>query len=142
LLTRRFAAAAAALLLAIGGGAGAFVAHVGEERQAADDGAVLATIASAHFNHVTFTPRAANVPVAKVLYARDGTWVYVVIAGTTCDCDVVAHAANHALVLGRPANRGGSATLFARGLHRPASIDLVDSAGTTLASAALVYPQR
>jgi hypothetical protein len=137
-----FYATAAAVLLTAGVGGGAFIENSANVRQAARDSAVLATIATSHFNHVTFTARAAAVPVSKVLYARDGAWFYVVIAGSTCDCRVVAHSASGERDFGRPDERGDTATLFVRDFPRPTSLQLLDAAGHPLSEATLVYPAR
>ncbi len=137
-----FAAAAAAVLLAAGIGGGEYVERSGNARQAAHDSAILATIATSHFNHVTFTTRAAGVPVSKALYARDGAWFYVVIAGSACDCRVVARSAAGERDLGQPEVRGSSAALFVRDIPRPTSLALVDPSGRTLADATLAYSAR
>jgi hypothetical protein len=132
-------ATAAALLLAAGVGAGALVEHTADVRQAARDSAVLATIATSHFNHVTLTARTASAPVSKVLYARDGAWFYVVINTPACDCRVVARSALGERDLGPPTARGATATLFVRDDPRPNSIELVTPAGRVIADATLVY---
>jgi hypothetical protein len=137
-----FSAAAAALLLGGGIGGGALVEHSADVRQAARDSAVLATIATSHFNHVTFTARTAGVPVSKVLYARDGAWFYVVIAGSSCDCRVVARSAAGERDFGKADVRGDVATLFARTSTRPAALELVDATGHTVSAATLVYSAR
>ena len=134
-----FYATAAALLLTAGVGGGAFVEHAANVRQAARDSAVLATIATSHFNHVTFTARTPAVPVSKVLYARDGAWFYVVIAGSTCDCRVIARSATAQRDLGKPAVRGDAATLFVRDFPRPTSLELIDASGRDVSDATLVY---
>lgn len=135
-------ATAAALLLAAGVGGGALLERSADTRQAAHESAVLATIATSHFNHVTLTARAPAVPVSKVLYARDGAWLYVVIDGTTCDCRVVLRSSAGARDLGAPAVRGSTATLFVTDAARPTSIELETRAGQNLSSASLVYTAR
>jgi hypothetical protein len=108
-------------------------------RQVAHDSAVLATIATAHFNHVTLTAREPSAPVSKVLYARDGAWFYVVIDSPTCDCRVVARSAAVERDLGKPEVRGSTATLFVRDFPRPTSLELVDASGRVVAAATLIY---
>jgi hypothetical protein len=137
-----FYATAAALLLAAGVGGGALVEHSADVRQAARDSAILATIASSHFNHVTFTAHDAAVPVSKVLYARNGAWFYVVIASSACDCRVVARSAAGERDLGKPDVRGNTATLFVRDFPHPTSLELVGPSEQVIADAALVYPTR
>jgi hypothetical protein len=113
-----------------------------EERQATRDGAILATIASSHFNHVAFAPREASAPVSKVLYARDGAWFYVVVDRAACDCRVVARSATDVRDLGKPETHGGAATLFVRDFRRPAALELVAASGRVISEAALAYPER
>jgi hypothetical protein len=139
---RGFYATAAALLLAAGFGGGAFVERSTDARQAARDSAVLATIATSHFNHVSFTARAAGAPISKVLYARDGAWFYVVINSATCDCRIVAHSAAGAQDLGAPVARGTTAALFVRGSPRPSSLELVIPSGDVIAAATLIYAAK
>ena len=134
-----FYATAAALLLAAGIGSGALVEHSAEVRQVAHDSAVLATIASAHFNHVSLSERVPSAPVSKVLYARDGAWFYLVIDSPTCDCRVVARSAAGQRDLGEPEVRGRTATLFVRDFPRPTSLELVDASGRVIAGATLSY---
>jgi hypothetical protein len=132
-------ATAAALLLAAGIGGSALVEHSAEVGQAAHDSAVLATIATAHFNHVSLSARESSAPVSKVIYARDGAWLYVVIDSARCDCRVVARSAARERDLGKPEVRGSTATLFVRDFPRPTSLELVDAAGRIIAGAALPY---
>jgi hypothetical protein len=138
----RSLAAAAAVLLAIGIGGGVFVERSAQSRQAARDSAILATIASSHFNHVSFTSRGASGPVSKVLYARDGSWFYVVIDSATCACRVLARSARVERDLGKPAVRASTATLFVRDFPRPSALELVDASGRIVSTATLAYPAR
>jgi hypothetical protein len=134
-----FYATAAALLLAAGIGGGALAEHSTEMRQVAHDSAVLATIATAHFNHVSLTAREPSAPVSKVLYARDGAWFYVVIDSPACDCRVVGRSAAGERDLGKPEVRGTTATLFVRDFSRPTSLELVDATGRVISGATLIY---
>jgi hypothetical protein len=141
-LRRRGAPAiAAALILAVGLAGGAFVERSFQVARDAGDGAVLATIASSHFEHVSFTANAPAAPVAKAIYARDGSWLFVVVDSASCGCRVVARAAGSDRDLGPPQVRGGTATLFVRGVPRPSSLALDDASGRALATATLVYPR-
>jgi len=137
-----FYATAAALLLAAGIGGGALVEHSTDVRQVAHDSAVLATIATAHFNHVSLTAREPSAPVSKVLYARDSAWLYVVIDSPTCDCRVVVRSAASERDLGKPEVRGSTATLFVRDFPRPTSLELVDASGRVISGATLPYPAQ
>jgi anti-sigma factor RsiW len=137
-----FLATAAALLLAAGIGGGVLVERSADGRQAARDSAILATIASSHFNHASLTPRDPAAPVSKVLYARDGAWYYVVVDSATCACRVVASTASGERDLGEPEVRGSTATLFVRNLPRPRSLELVGASGRIISGARLVYPAQ
>jgi len=137
-----FLATAASLLLAAGIGGSALVEHSVDVRQAAHDSAVLATIATAHFNHATLTARESSAPVSKVLYARDGAWFYLVVDSASCDCRVVAHSAAGERDLGKPEARGSTATLFVRDFPRPTSVELVDASGQVISGATLPYPAQ
>jgi hypothetical protein len=134
-----FYATAAALLLAAGIGSGALVEYSADTRQAAHDSAVLATIATAHFNHITLTARESSAPVSKVLYARDGAWFYLVVDSATCDCRAVVRSAAGERDLGKLEVRGSTATLFVRDVPRPTSLELVDASGRVISGATLVY---
>jgi hypothetical protein len=137
-----FLAAAAALLLAVGIGGGALLERSAEARRDARESAVLATIATSHFNHVTLTAREPSAPISKVLYARDGAWFYLVIDGAACNCRVVVRSAAGERDLGKPEARAGTATLFERDVARPASLELVDPSDRVISSAALAYPAK
>jgi Putative zinc-finger len=138
-----FYATAAALLLAAGIGGGALVEHSEEVRQAAHDSAVVATIATSHFNHVTFTAHESSAPISKVLYARDGAWFYVVIDSTTCNCHVIVRSASgDERDLGTPEVRGSTATFFTRDFPRPTLLKLVDASGRIISGATLPYPAQ
>lgn len=137
-----YLAAAAALLVAVGAGGNAFIERAVQTRQAASDSAVVATIATSHFSHISFTARDAGAPVSKVLFARDGAWFYVVIDSATCDCRVVARSATSERDLGKPEVRGSTATLFVRDFPHPVSLALVDAAQHVISGATLVYPAR
>ncbi len=141
-LPRNFLATAAALLLAAGLGGGALIERSADMRQAARESAILATVAGSHFNHVAFTPRDPSAPVAKVLYARDGTWFYVLVDSATCACRVIARSDASERDLGPLEVRGSTATLFVRDIPRPARLELIDASGRILSGAALAYPAR
>ena len=134
-----FLATAAALLFAVGVGGGLLAERSLETGGAARDSVVLATIATSHFNHVSFTPRDPAAPVTKVLYAHDGGWFYVIVDSAACDCHVVGRSAAAQRDLGSPEVHGNTATLFVRDFPRPTSLELVRASGGVLSSASLVY---
>ena len=137
---RWFLAAAAALVLGVGLGGGALVRQSADVRAALQrDDLALATIATSHFKHESFAARAAGAPAAKVLYAPDGAWFYVIVDSGSCACRVVAHSAAGERDLGAPEARGATAVLLVRDFPRPASLDLIRNNGEPIARAALQY---
>jgi len=135
----RALATAAALAFAVGIGGSALVERNADVREAGRQSAILATIANSHFNHVGFMARTAAAPVGKVLYARDGSWFYVIVDGVTCDCRVIARSAGGERDLGKLQVRGSTATLFVRDVPQPASLELVDATGKVVSAANLRY---
>jgi hypothetical protein len=135
-------ATAAALLLAVGLAGGALVERSSDVAETARESAILATIASSHFNHVTLTARAPAAPISKVLYARNGAWIYLIVDSASCDCRVAVRSAAGVQDAGQLDVRGSTATLFVRGLSRPEAVELRDASGRVLASAKLVYSLR
>jgi anti-sigma factor RsiW len=105
-------AAAAILLLALGLG---FSFYRNSQLSAAlrDDDLAFVTVVHSHFEHVTLRPIGPAAPAAKVLYAKDGSWIYVLVDR-------------------------GVATLFERHAGKPSLIVLVGPGGP-VASALLQY---
>lgn len=99
------------------------------------DDLAFATIATSHFRHTDFVGRTP----AKVLYARDGSWVYLIVDEPACQCRLVGRATSEVRDLGVPEPRGETATLFVARANRPHMLELVDAQGSVLATATLVY---
>ena len=135
-------ATAAAVLLGAGIGGGALAERAFSQRLEARESAVLATLATSHFNHTALRARSAGAAPSKVLYARDGSWLYVVIASAACRCRVVAQLARGVVDLGPPEARAGTSWLFTRIAGRPRSVRLLDAAGNVVADAALTYEAK
>ncbi len=139
---RSVLAAAATLLVAAGIGTGSLLDRAADGRRADRESSVLATLANAHFLHVSLRARGPAAPVAKVLYARDGAWLYVIVASATCVCRVRASSPAGNRDLGRLEVRGTTATLFVRDPGRPESLALIGSAGQVVADTAIRYPAK
>jgi hypothetical protein len=133
---------AAVLALTVGLGGAAAIEHANATRTAANESAILATIATSHFNHVTFSPIDPRAPVSKVLYARDGAWFYVIIDSATCDCRLIARSVTAERDLGAPIAGATTATLFIRTFSRPTALELRDPAGRPISRAILRYSVR
>ncbi len=138
-LVTGFLAAAAALLLFVGIGGGMLFQRSATLRQDAQDSSVLATIAASHFNHASFTAREPDAPIAKVLYARDGRWFYVIVDSASCDCRLVARSATAQRNLGPLEIHGSTATRFVSDFPRPMSLELVRGLGSVVSGVSLVY---
>ncbi|MFY9664941.1 MAG: hypothetical protein WAK19_10860 [Candidatus Cybelea sp.] len=130
----RFALAAAVALILLGFG---WQTVVLRQRLAAEDVA-LVTMVHSHFNHVSMSPQSANPVAAKILYARDGTWIYIIADKPGGPLRAVAHTPAGAADLGALGSAGQTATLLVHPRERIRSITL-QRAGTTVASAKLAY---
>jgi hypothetical protein len=102
------------------------------------DDLALVTVVHSHFNHVSMSPQSANPVAAKVLYARDGSWIYIIADTPGGTLRAVAHAGSQTIDLGTLSGSGRTATLL---FHPAARIDSLslERDGTDVASAALVY---
>jgi len=132
-----FALAAAFALASIGLGWRMLDLH---SRLAADDLA-LVTLVHSHFNHVSMTPESANPVAAKVLYARDGSWVYIIADQPRGTLHVVTRTAAAGGDAGILVGSGRTATLLLRPVARIESLSLQRD-GTDVASARLAYEGR
>jgi hypothetical protein len=129
-----FALAAAFALAILGFGWQALVLR---ERLAADDVA-LVTMVHSHFNHISMSPQSANPVAAKILYARDGSWIYIIADKPGGILHAIAHTAARSVDLGALASTGETATLLLHPRERIRSITL-QRAGLDVASGTLAY---
>jgi hypothetical protein len=129
-----FAIAAALALIFLGFGWQTLVLR---ERLAAEDVA-LVTMVHSHFNHVSMSPESANPVAAKILYARDGSWVYIIADRPGGSLHAIAKTATSTIDLGVLASTGESASLLVHPRERIQSVSL-QRAGTNVASANLAY---
>jgi len=134
--TRWFAplAAAAALVLVLGG---TLAVNQNLRGELADNELALVQVVNSHFNHVSMNA-VAGAGSAKVLYARDGGWIYVVADNPPAGAHVFASVAGAERDLGALEREGDVATLFVRGANRPSSVTLRDGE-RVVATARLQY---
>lgn len=130
----RFAVAAVIALALIGLGWQTLVLR---GRLATEDLA-LVTMVHSHFNHVSMAPESTNPVAAKVLYARDGSWIYIIADKPGGPLHAIAHTASSITDLGVLTSNGETATLLVRPRERIGSITL-RRATTNVASAKLAY---
>lgn len=98
----------------------------------------LVTMVHSHFNHVSMSPESANPVAAKILYARDGSWVYIIADKPGGALHVIARTAHDVADLGVLTSTGETASLLVHPRERIRSITL-QRAGTTVAYANLAY---
>jgi hypothetical protein len=91
-----------------------------------------------HFNHVSMAPESANPVAAKILYARDGSWLYIIADKPGGSLHAIAETAMGIIDLGTLASSGQTASLLVHPRERIRSITL-QRAGTNVASARLAY---
>jgi hypothetical protein len=139
-------AAAAALALAVGLGTQRAGDHARLAAIVNTDDVIAQTLVHSHFLHAAFNPAAQSAPSAKVIYARDGSWLYVVVDGARSDLHVACSPANPKSAapvdLGAPQARGATSELFAHPPQRPGSLRLLGASGEVLAYVTLTYPAR
>jgi anti-sigma factor RsiW len=104
------------------------------ETAGANRNQALAAMVHSHFLHAPFVKIAPDAPAAKAIFARDGSWLYVIAAS---DRDLTLTAGGR--VLGTVTGNGGERTLFL--VHPPhaKALDLSDGS-RTLARAAIALP--
>lgn len=100
--------------------------------------AALQAMLAGHFIHAPFAPLAPNAPAAKVIYAREGGWLYVIVAPGSDSLDVATIIAGKRAVVATIA--AGKATRFAFILQpvRVDSMQLLDR-GVPVAQARVIY---
>ncbi len=130
----RFAIAAAFALVFLGLGLQTLLLR---QRLAAEDVALVSMVHS-HFSHVSMSPESANPVAAKILYARDGSWIYIIADKPGGPLRAVAHTPAGVADLGVLSGAGETATLLVRPRERIRSI-VLQRAGTNVASAKLTY---
>jgi hypothetical protein len=91
-----------------------------------------------HFNHVSMSPESANPVAAKILYARDGSWIYIIADKPNGLLHAVAQTEAGVADLGALGSSGETATLLVHPRVRIRSITL-QRGGADVASATLTY---
>jgi hypothetical protein len=91
-----------------------------------------------HFNHVSMSPQSANPVAAKILYARDGSWIYIIADKPGGSLHAIARSATGSADLGELTSTGETATLLVHPRKRIVSI-MLQRAGANVASARLAY---
>jgi hypothetical protein len=95
-------------------------------------GVAMVALIHSHFSHAQF---AGTGPAAKVIYAHDRSWYYVLVAGTF-RYEVYGLRAGRAVDLGTTTPQGPTSELFARVAANFDRLELREN-GTTIESAAI-----
>jgi len=130
----RFAALAAVFALLF---AGALAYAVFERNRGNEQAAPLAAIVCSHFLHAQFQSAMPQAPAAKVLYARDGSWIYVIV-NAPASYALAGIRDGHATELASTSAAGTESTAFVRTVQRYAAVELRKD-GVLIARAPLVY---
>lgn len=117
-------AAAAAVIFAATSAIEAGSARAAATQLAQTDRALTA-IAASHFGHTTLTSDRGI--TAKALYARDGSWLYVIVSGAPPGAHVAVRSGGGLRELGE-LRAGEPATLFTRDTGRADEVDVVSGA--------------
>lgn len=130
----RFAALAAAFALLF---AGTLAYALFERDRGGEQSAPLAAIVGSHFLHAQFERAAPDAPAAKVLYARDGSWIYVIV-NAPASYALTAIRNGRATELPSTSATGTESTAFVRTAQRYSALELRRN-GVLVARAPLVY---
>jgi len=130
----RFALAAAIALVFLGLGWQTLVL----QQRLKDEDVALVTMVHSHFNHVSMAPESANPVAAKILYARDGSWIYIIADKPGGSLHAIAETATGTVDLGLLTSTGETASLLVRP-REPIRSVVLRRADTDVASARLTY---
>lgn len=113
------------------------------ESHRAQDGqqVALSAMLAGHFSHAPFVANASGAPDAKVVYAREGGWIYVIAAPGNDRLDIaVTRDGRRTTVASMPPGDAVRSS-FVAVPGRSDGVELLDR-GAVLASARLVYPSQ
>jgi hypothetical protein len=123
-------AMAAAAVFALGFGLAGWQ-DLALQSQRSQSDAALTAIVHGHFNHATLKKARPSSPGAKVLYARDGTWLYAIVDRPVRGMRLIARdATGGSRDLGTFGSDGRLSTLFVRDPGPIATIEIRDEAAT------------
>ncbi len=89
------------------------------------DDIALIQLVHSHFDHVTMSSTGVTPLGAKVMYAKDGSWIYVVADRPLNGLEVVATVGGKRRDFGKADVRDGLTTLFVRRAGKPSDVTLV-----------------
>ena len=103
----------------------------------------LAALVHSHFDHSPFVAQRPGAPPAKVMYARDGSWVFVVVDRPSVPLEVDGIVANGAaLSIARLPRSDVAVSAFSRPAQRFVRVELREANGAVVSRAELAYRAR
>ncbi|MBV8373204.1 MAG: zf-HC2 domain-containing protein [Candidatus Eremiobacteraeota bacterium] len=128
--------------------AGFIVTGLWSQRDRAADDAARSTTQAAqramlagHFSHAPFVAREPDAPAAKVVYAREGGWLYVIAAAGPQALDVAVERDGTRTTVASLAAGDTTRSVFIGGIGRVRAVELV-ARGRPIAVARIVYAGR
>jgi anti-sigma factor RsiW len=91
-----------------------------------------------HFLHTPVAALVPGAPHAKVIYPREGGWLYVLVGAASQSLDVVAVTGNQRTTIASIAPGTATRGAFVEIVQRVSSVELLES-GTPVGSARIVY---
>jgi hypothetical protein len=91
-----------------------------------------------HFAHAPLLPLVAGAPSAKVIYAREGGWIYVLAAAGTSALDVATVTGAKTSVVAALAPSGATRSAFVKIAGRIDAVELLEN-GKPISSAHVAY---
>lgn len=117
----------------------AYLLPIGPHARSSVERPALAAMLAGHFLHAPLVASAPGAPAAKVVYAREGGWLYVIAAPGKDALDIVVDRRSPPAASLAPSDAVRSRFVSIAG--RVKTVELVDR-GATIAAAHLVYPRR
>ena len=91
-----------------------------------------------HFLHTPIAPLKPNAPKAKVIYPREGGWLYVLVGPSSESLDVVAFSGNRRITIASLAPGTETRATFVPTAQRITTVQLLKN-GTPIAIARIDY---
>jgi hypothetical protein len=91
-----------------------------------------------HFSHAPLLPLQSGAPPAKVIYAREGGWIYVLAGAGTRSLDVATVTAGRTVVVAALAPSGASRAAFVKIAGRVDVVELLEN-GKPISAAHVAY---
>jgi hypothetical protein len=98
----------------------------------------MSAMLAGHFLHAPLVPLAANAPAGKVIYAREGGWIYVIVAAGSAPLDVETMSNGTRTRVATLAASTQTRAAFVRTSAAIQSVELLQE-GTPIAQARIVY---